>query len=116
MKKLTKTQALDKNGKVWGKPEIQALLHTSDQAVYNALIRIYNRQTLDEKEVQQTRDWNTVGFTGVDGKIMSSFTESFKKYGKLTPNQMVYCRRKIKKYWRQLLDEMRNENPQMIRS
>lgn len=112
-KKLKKTEALDKNGRLWNKEAIQNLLLTNDDAVYKAMLRIYARQTEDEKQVMETRDWNAVGFTGVDGNIMSSFVESYKRYGRLTEKQMKIARNKMKKYWRQLLDVIRSENPQL---
>lgn len=110
-RKLKKTEAVDKNGRLWDKDKIQLLLETNDNAVYNAMMRIYDRQTRDEQDVKDTRDWNTVGFTGVDGFIMSSFVESYKKWGKLTEKQMKIARKKMKKYWKQLLEVIRDENP-----
>lgn len=113
--KLSKTEALDAKGNIWNKEKIQALLNTNDEAVYKAMLRIYNRQTTTEQTYQETADWNSVGFTGIDGKIMSSFTEAYKKYGRLTVKQMAIARKKMKKYWKQLLDEMRQENSQILK-
>jgi len=110
-RKLKKTEAVDSKGKLWSKESIQELLEKKDEAVYRALLKIYDRQTRDEQDAKQTEDWNSVGFTGVDAEIMSSFTESYKKWGKLTPKQMVIARKKMKKYWKQLLDVIRTENP-----
>lgn len=111
--KLNKTEALDAKGNIWNKEKIQALLDRNDEAVYRAMLRIYDRQTRTEQAYQATTDWNSVGFTGVDGEIMSSFTEAYKKYGRLTVKQMTIARKKMKKYWKQLLDCMREENPQI---
>lgn len=113
--KLNKTEALDAKGNIWNKEKIQSLLDRNDEAVYRAMLRIYARQTTTEQAYQATTDWNSIGFTGVDGEIMSSFTESYKKYGRLTTKQMAIARKKMKKYWKQLLDEMRNENLQTLR-
>lgn len=110
-RKLKKTEAVDSKGRIWDKDKIQNLIATNDNAVYNAMMRIYERQTRDEQEVKDTRVWNTVGFTGVDGYIMSSFVESYKKWGKLTEKQMNVARKKMKKYWKQLLEVIRDENP-----
>ena len=112
--KLNKTEALDSKGNIWNKEKLQALLNSNDEAVYRAMLRIYARQTSTEQQYQATTDWNSVGFTGVDGEIMSSFTEAYKKYGRLTLKQMAIARKKMKKYWKQLLDEMRNENSQTL--
>jgi len=113
--KLNKTEALDKNGVIWNKEKIQALLMSNDTAVIRGMQRIYDRQTADEQNAQDTQDWNTVGFTGVDGSIMSSFTEYYKKYGKLSEKQMNIARKKMKKYWKQLLDCMKDEHPQLFK-
>ena len=110
-RKLKKTEAVDSKGRLWSKESLQELLRTNDEAVYKAMMKIYDRQTRDEQEAKQTEDWNSVGFTGVDAEIMSSFTESYKKWGKLTPKQMVIARKKMVKYWKQLLDIIRSENP-----
>jgi hypothetical protein len=110
-RKLKKTEAVDSKGRIWDKDKIQNLIATNDNAVYNAMMRIYERQTRDEQEVKDTRVWNTVGFTGVDGYIMSSFVENYKKWGKLTEKQMNIARKKMKKYWKQLLEVIRDENP-----
>lgn len=112
-KKLKKTEAIDAKGNLWNKEKIQNLLLTNDEAVYKAMLRIYARQTEDEKQIMDTKDWNSVGFTGVDGHIMSSFVESYKRYGRLTEKQMRIARNKIKKYWRQLIDVIRSENPRL---
>jgi len=110
-RKLKKTEAIDKQGRLWDKDKIQTLIKTKDAAVYSSLMRIYDRQTRDEQDIKDTKDWNAVGFTGVDAYILSSFVESYKKYNSLTPKQMAIARNKMKKYWKQLLDVIRQENP-----
>lgn len=110
-RKLKKTEAIDDKGRIWDKERIQNLLLSNNEAVYQALLKIYDRQTSDEQDAQDTRDWNAMGFTGFDGKILSSFTESYKKYGRLTDKQMAIARNKMKKYWKQLLEVIREKNP-----
>jgi len=110
-RKLKKTEAVDSKGKLWSKESIQKLLETNDESVIKAMLRIYDRQTQDEQVAQDTQDWNSVGFTGVDAEIMSSFTEYYNKWGKLSPKQMMLAKKKMKKYWKQLLDVIRTENP-----
>ncbi len=113
-KKLTKVQAVDMTGDVWDKDRIQTLIEDKDIAVYTAMMRIYDKQTADEQNYQQTYLWNSVGFSGPDSNIMSSFAESYKKYGKLTPKQMAIARKKMKKYWKQLLQCLRDDNPEQL--
>jgi high-affinity Fe2+/Pb2+ permease len=108
---LKKTEAVNTDGKIWSKETIQELLDKSDEAVYRAMKQIYAKQTADEQKYQDTHMYNSVGFTGADAEIMSSFTEYYEKFGKLSPKQMVIARKKMKKYWKQLLNVIRESNP-----
>jgi hypothetical protein len=110
-RKLKKTEAVDIKGKIWSKETIQELLDTNGNAVYRAMVQIYDKQTAEEQQCQDTHLYNSVGFTGVDAEIMSSFTEYYNKWGKLSPKQMIIARKKMKKYWKQLLDVIRDINP-----
>lgn len=114
IKKLTKVQAVDMIGGIWDKDRIQTLIEDKDIAVYTAMMRIYDKQTADEQKYQDTHLYNSVGFTGVDANIMSSFAESYKKFGRLTPKQMAIARKKMKKYWKQLLQCLRDDNPSQL--
>lgn len=99
----------------WNKETIQNLIDTNDQAVYNALIQIYRRQTLSEQASMTTHLHNSVGFTGADAGFLSSLAESYIKYKRLSPKQLAYARKKMKKYWRQLQDIaiQNGKNPQI---
>src|ERR1051325_8046066 len=46
----------------WTKETVRALLASSPRAVYRALICLYNRQTADEQETEDTRHLNGRGF------------------------------------------------------
>lgn len=111
-RKLKKTEAVDKTGKIWSKETIRELLLKNDNAVYSGMLRIYDRQTSLEQASQETSDYNAIGFSGVDGHIMSSFTEAYKKYNRLTEKQMNIARKKMLKYWRQLLEVIREQTNQ----
>lgn len=54
---------------------IRANIMVSDAWAIRALLAIYSRQTSDEKANGQTRYENSVGFSGVDAEILSSFAE-----------------------------------------
>lgn len=86
------------------KASIQHLLDTNDRAVVRGLVRIYERQTQSEKAAHTTTESNGVGFTGVDADFLTSLAEKAIKYGSLTPNQLFYARKKVKKYWKQLAE------------
>lgn len=88
--------------------ELRGLLTTNDKAVCRAVVAIWHKQTDAEKDVQQTKDHNGVGFNSVDSVILSSFAEQIiRNHGLgrpklLTDKQMEYARKKIIKYAGQL--------------
>ena len=88
----------------WNKETVQSLLATNDVAVKRAILAIYARQTADEQSSESTFYHNSVGFSGVDGEIMSSFAKQLKSRGFLTEKQMVIARKKMPRYWKQLVD------------
>lgn len=97
------TKYTDKQGNVWNKESIQKLLDYNDKAALRALKVVYDNQTASEQEWETTRDNNGIGFTGVDAKIMTSIHKWHVNKGYVSPKQMKVIRRKIRKYWRQVL-------------
>lgn len=90
--------------RIWTEEEIKNFILTRDDQLYKALLRLYERQTEDERTVRATNHQNGIGFNGIDAPILSSFAEFLKKTGFLTPKQKQICRRKIVKYNRQLVE------------
>lgn len=76
---------------------------TDDRWLYRAIIAIYERQTDHEKAELTTKEDNGIGFNGVDAFLMSKYAEDLSKYGRLTPNQCKWARRKMPKYALQLV-------------
>ena len=77
-------------------------LGTNAAWALRGLVRIYELQTADEQACGHTREYNEVGFSGVDGEILSSFAEQYQNKGFLSPAQMKILFSKMPKYWRQL--------------
>jgi hypothetical protein len=88
---------------VLDKTYIQALVQGNDKAAIRALLAIYDRQTESEKAAQVTKESNGIGFSGCDSEILSSFAEWYKAKGYLSPKQLAIAKRKISRYWKQLL-------------
>lgn len=88
----------------WSKEVIQQLLATSDKAVCRALVAIYARQTHQEQLSGTTKEHNGVGFSAFDAEFLSSLAEQVKTRGTLSPRQLELARKKMKSYWRQLLE------------
>lgn len=69
----------------------------------HALLKIFEFQTAEEKSAEHTRENNGIGFTGVDGEILTSFAKQLERKGYLSPKQMNLLFKKIPKYWKQIL-------------
>lgn len=94
------------NGEIWTLDKVREVISTQDKAALHALMLIYSYQTPDEQTVGFTTDDNGMGFNAFDSDILTSFADSYKKYGSLTPKQMECLKKKIKKYGRQVFDSM----------
>lgn len=91
---------------VWDKAKVQKLLAENDKAVARALLLVYARQTASEQAAEATTEHNGVGFAALDAEILSSFAKFYKRAGFLTAKQMAVARKKVMKYWRQILNDM----------
>lgn len=100
--------------KVWGKDDIKNLIATKEQAVYRALLLIYSKQTASEQAIDATTDNNGVGFSGLDAEILSSFAKFYKRTGFLSEKQIAIARKKLPKYWKQILTDMKNNGYQVV--
>lgn len=94
---------------IWTKEKIHALLDRSPLAVQRAVLAVYARQTESEKQAQQTRLLNNVGFSAFDAEPMSRLAEAIRKGVPVSDRWLAYGRRRIKRYWRQLV-EIANQN------
>jgi hypothetical protein len=72
--------------------------------LYKMLKFLYDRQTNLEKLVQDTSQRNALGFNSNDAPLLSGICETASAFGSLTAKQANVVRRKINKYWRQLVD------------
>ena len=111
--------ALDKIATKKAKIEfIRSQLEKDDRWMLRGLVAIYAKQTSEEQVAMQTKEHNGVGFTGVDGEILTSFAQQVirrdvaKKLTTaqpvaatefLSPKQVIILRKKMPKYASQLL-------------
>jgi len=78
-------------------------LSSNKKWALRALVKIWEHQTEEEKQIGHTIDYNGVGFSGVDSDILSSFAEQYLEKGYLSKKQMKYVFKLIPKYWKQIL-------------
>lgn len=92
-----------KNLKQW-KAYIQGLLKENDEAVKQALVRLYNCQEQDEMRDKKSVHENGVGFNKVDAYYLSKSAEKVIRGKQLSESELNACRWSIMKYWRQLTE------------
>ena len=88
---------------IWDRKKVQDLINNNDQAALKALIKIYQQQTPLEQNNQSTSVSNDVGFTAFDAEILSIMARVYLDKGRLTPKQLDLVKRRMQKYWRQIL-------------
>lgn len=93
----------------WTAEEIRALLETNDDLVLRGLCILYQRQTEDEKILEDTCHSNGVGFNAADAAFGSSLAVQIQTRGWLSTrknahglSQLDYARKMILKYSGQL--------------
>lgn len=94
---------MDKVKKSEIKEFVKKKLSTDPKWALHALLKIYDFQTQDEQTAKNTIHHNGVGFTGTDGRILTSFAKQAQKYGRLSDKQMSILFKKIPKYWIQIV-------------
>jgi hypothetical protein len=94
MSKITKTKIRD---------FVKTKLEKDPAWSKRALLRIFEFQTREEQHEEHTLFHNGVGFTGTDGKILSSFAKQLERKGTLSEKQMYLLMKKMPKYWSQVV-------------
>lgn len=108
---------------VWTYSKLVALLEGNNAALERAILAIEARQTPDERGAGITRHENGRGWNQRDASFGGSLAQWIEKglrprqeggFGKapgtcLTPRQREGALRMVRKYWRQLLEEIANK-------
>ena len=84
-------------------------LTTSTNWAVRGMLVIYAKQTAAEQVEQTTNELNSVGFSGCDAEILSSFSQQVQRGRTLSPKQMAIVFKKMHKYWEQLWDNSKNK-------
>lgn len=92
------------NQKQW-KEYIQDLLDKNPNALYKAVLVVYNNQTYEEKQSGITISENNTGFSKIDCVFLTHIAHKIKRKENLTSNEFYKTRAKMKKYWKQLMIE-----------
>lgn len=79
-------------------------LSHDNQKASKALLILFDRQTVEEKDRRLTLNENKVGFTAYDADILTGVARSYISNGFLTTKQLELVKKKMKKYAGQILD------------
>ena len=79
--------------KTWTRTEIETLINTNDRAVERAMVAIWERQTADEQETQDTRHHNGRGFAAWSARSGTYFAEWVRSGRHLTGKHLVKARK-----------------------
>lgn len=100
---------------MYTKEVIQEKIRTNIAWTIRTLEVLYNRQTEDEREFNQTSHKNGMGFNGTDGELLSSFYVQLQRKRKNDPNallsekQLEICKKLLPKYWKQIQEEIKRK-------
>lgn len=81
-----------------------------------AIVKLYEKQTLDEQNSQVTKEHNGVGFNGTDATILSSFAEQILKGRTLSAKQLNIAFKKLPKYNRQVIGMISKDRIEAIKA
>jgi len=99
------------------KSYVKKQLATNKIWAIKALLKIFEFQTEAEKYQEFTQENNGVGFTGIDGEILTSFAKQYTCRGFLSPKQMAIVYKKMPKYWMQVIKiSDKNKLEKMVRT
>lgn len=82
--------------------DIRTNITTNQKWCEHAIVAIFNKQTLDEQQAEETKKTNGIGFNSCDANILSSFAKQIIKGYTLSEKQLTIGYKKIKKYAKQL--------------
>jgi hypothetical protein len=98
--------------KTFSKEVIQDKLMTDSRWVERSLIKLYNRQTEDEQTSKETKWENGMGFNGSDSRYLTYCSQWVLSGRSLSGVHLTKCGTKLKKYWKQIQDEIVQHNSQ----
>lgn len=88
---------------IWTAEKIREKLASGDRGwLVHSLQTLYDQQTADEKMSEETSHRNSVGFSGHDAEILSSFAKQWRAKRWLSEKQYAILQKKLPKYSGQL--------------
>jgi hypothetical protein len=92
----------EKKMKNWTAEEIKHKLETDQKWLERAIVAIYNKQTADEKNSEETKYHNGVGFSGADAHLLTYCAHWILSGKSLSGKYLALAKKKMVKYAKQL--------------
>lgn len=84
--------------------KLKAQIEVKDSTAIHALLFVYDNQIDDEKDHENVKYNNGIGFKVTDAKSGSAFAKWYKDKGFFTDKQMTVVKRMVKKYACQIVN------------
>ena len=92
--------------KTYTKEYIQSKISTDIRWVERSLIKLFERQTEEEKNIRYTTEENSRGFNKPDSNYLSYCSRWVMSGNTLNGKHLEKCRGKLMKYWKQIQEEI----------
>jgi len=92
------------------KEVIQEKLSTDIRWIERSLVKLYERQTREEQTTKETITENGVGFNSSDSRYLTYCSQWVLSGRSLSRHHIDKCGGKLKKYWKQIQDEIVQHN------
>lgn len=88
--------------KLWTPEDIRTKLQTDDRWLFKGIVALFERQTDQEKKVEDARITNNQGFNKPDSHKLTYYAKWILKHGALTGFHLEDARKRVLKYSGQL--------------
>lgn len=83
---------------------LKDFIENNEDGLKRAIVLIYKRQTLDERQEKETKHENNIGFSKVDALCLGQIAEKIINNKELSNGEIAMSKNKMKKYWKQLME------------
>jgi len=88
---------------IYTKDYLKEKILNNSKWLERAIVAIYDKQTYDEKKIEETKYYNNIGFTGSDAKRLSYYAKWILSGKHLDGWHLETAKRRIVKYVGQLI-------------
>lgn len=91
---------------IYTKEYIQDKLMSNVSWIERSLVKLYERQTIEERMSKETITGNGRGYNSSDSRYLTYCSEWVLKGNRLSGTHLTKCGMKLRKYWKQIQEEI----------